>query len=483
MKKLKLYLFALILCFPVFSLQAQTITQSGVRLSSVEVDRLGDDMIINMSLSAINANLSSQEMLILTPEIRNINNMVVHTFAPIVIVGGTREKALNRAISFGTYEFPNPPQMIVKHNVVENVPVRLSLLYTQELHNARLVVNEERYGCACENEYNNQYELLNPILPPLFYPEYRVSYITPPVEEVKRRSETYSARLNFVVNRYEILRDFSNNAAVLAEVDKIVRELQNDKNLTISEFSVTGYASPEGNYNSNMKLSENRAKSFVNYLNTTYGIDPSMIKVDWKGEDWEGLRKVVQESLLASKDEILSIIDSESDIPTRERRLKQLSGGETYRMLLHDYYPPLRRNEYTISYIARNFDINEAKEQIRIKPSLLSLNEMFIVANSYPKNSKEFKETFDIAARIYPDDPVAQLNTATSILENGDADQAIQKLAGINSPEAWNNLGIAYTQKEDYDKAKEYFQRASNAGLKIASENASQLSQWLATQF
>ena len=36
---------------------------------------------------------------------------------------------------------------------------------------------------------------------------------------------------------------------------------------------------------------------------------------------------------------------------------------------------------------------------------------MFLVANSYDKGSDQFK-VFDIAVRLYPTDPIAQLNTA-----------------------------------------------------------------------
>ncbi|WP_029906735.1 DUF3868 domain-containing protein [Prevotella sp. 10(H)] len=483
MKKLKLYILAILISFPAFYMQAQVIVNSGIRFSSVEVNRNGNEILMKFSISSINANLGTQEMVVLTPAVKSATGSIIREFPPIVITGDVRAKALSRALGFGSYEFPVAPQLIIKESMTNDIPIMLNMPYSEELHNATLIVKEERIGCACENEYTNEYDLLRPILPPIFNPNYNVSYITPPVEEVKRRSETYNARLNFRLNRYEILRDFENNAAVLAEVDKVINEVRNDKNLTVNEFQITGYASPEGNFNSNMKLSENRAKSFVNYLNSTYNIDPSMIKVDWKGEDWDGLRKVVADLNIADKESVLDIIDNESNIDVRKNKLKQLSGGETYRMLLRDYYPPLRRNEYTISYIARNFDLNEAKEQIKTKPNLLSLNEMFIVANSYPKDSREFRETFDIATRIYPDSPIARMNTASSALERGETDMAISQLQGIDLPEAWNNLAIAYIKKKDYERARQYFQRASDAGLGIATENADQLSKWLDTQF
>jgi tetratricopeptide (TPR) repeat protein len=481
MKRINLYILVFTLLLPLTMVKAQIISPSGIEVDEVQIAREGNDMQIMLRINTGNINISSQEMIILTPLAMSADQTVMHSFSPIVITGSKRGKALNRALSFGSYEFPESPQLIVSKNNAQYIPLDLHLQYEEWMHDGILSVKEERIGCACENEGTNQYDISR-ILPPLFNPEYTLSYITPPVEEVKRRSETYSARINFKVNRYEILHDFKNNADVLSEIDQIIQEVRNDPNLTVSEFIITGYASPEGNYQSNMTLSENRAKSFVKYLSNTYAINPSTIKTDWKGEDWEGLREVVAGLNISDRQNILDIIDNESDILTRKNKLRQLSGGETYRMLLQDYYPPLRRNEYTISYVARSFSIDEAKELIKTKPQHLSLNEMFLVANSYQKNTEEFKQVFGIATRIYPDDPIARLNTATLSLENNEIDTAINQLETIDLPQAWNNLGVAYTQKKEYEKAKIYFDKAANAGLRIGTSNSEQLSKWLDSQ-
>ena len=70
-------------------------------------------------------------------------------------------------------------------------------------------------------------------MPPLAPPVYELSYVTPPVEPVKQRSETHSAYLNFEVGKSVLLRDFKDNATVLNEVNKIVTEVRNDKNLAL----------------------------------------------------------------------------------------------------------------------------------------------------------------------------------------------------------------------------------------------------------
>lgn len=477
MKKINIYIFILTLfSFPVF-INSQESKRYDIRAEQYQVQRIGDDIRMSFNLNLDNLDIPSQQMITITPVAKSADKTMSHEFPPIVITGGTRHKALNRSLEFGNFEFEKAPQLVVRHNngKPQNIPLTLELPYEEWLHEAELIFMENVTGCACKLEDSGMYNIAG-ILPPLFIPEYKLSYATPPVEEVKRRSETYSARINFELNKYKILYNFKNNAQILDEVDRIVKEIRSDKNLTITEFNVTGYASPEGVPQSNMVLSENRAYAFVAYLREKYDISPDMIKTDWRGEDWSGLRDVVADSFIDAKDQVLDVLDNESDVMVRKSKLKQLNGGTTYRMLLSEYYPPLRRNEYTISYIAKPFSIDEAKEIVRTKPQHLSENEIFLVANTYPKDSDEFKGIFDIAARIYPNNPYTQLNIMTLDAEKGNRNvELIQKLQQIDLPEAWNNLGVIYTQQGDFVKAEELFNRAANSGLKEAVWNKEQL--------
>lgn len=483
MKKIYFYITICTLLFSVSAVKAQVVnatTQDDLRIEDVQVNKEGNNVRIDMALNLDNVRLGSSQMIILTPVIRAADNSNFHRFQPIVFMGPGRDRTLQRAIDWEGFKFEDTPMIQTRrtNKRPQTIPVTLTTPYQEWFRGAELVMLETKSGCAYTTTRDTEYSTLMPILPVLVEPVYSYTYVTPPVEEVKQRSETHTARINFEVAKHNILRNYKNNAEVLADVDKVVNEIRNDQNLTVNELHITGYASPEGNEQSNMKLSENRAKAFVSYLTERYNIPASSMRTDWKGEDWDGLRKVVQESSLSNKSEILNVLD-ESNVAQRKTKLKQLNGGQTYRTLLNDYYPQLRRNEYTISFVAKPFSIDEAKVQMQTKPQYLSLNEMFLVANTYPKNSREFKEVFDTAVRLYPNNPVAQLNTGALELETGAVDNAIRRLEGVNLPEAWNNLGIAYAQKEDFRRAQEYFNRAAQAGNSVARTNAEQLQRYL----
>lgn len=482
MKKL-FYILTVFAGFAGASLQAQTVSPDGIAYSDLQVEKQGSQVTMSTVANLNNLQLKSQNMVILTPLLQSADKAHVIRFNPFVITGRARMKAIDREIGFGNNPFEQEPVVVFRHkkNQVESIPVTLTTPYESWMRNASLIMEANTTGCASCDVASNITPLSSRILPPLVTPTYELSYVVPPAEPVKQRSETHSAYLNFEVGKSVLLHDFKNNAAELSSVNKIVNEVRNDKNLKFTEFNITGYASPEGGYDYNMKLSENRAKAFATYMKDKENLPASLLKVNWEGEDWIGLRHAIKESNLADRDKILEVLNI-SDINKRKAQLRALNGGRTYRMLLDDYYPSLRRIDYTLAYIARPFDVNEAKQVIKTKPQYLSLNEMFLVANTYPKESPEFKEVFDIAVRLYPTDPVAQQNTAALEIERGATDAGIKRLEAINTPEAWNNLGVAYAKKKEYQQALEYFTKASNAGVEAATQNKNALSQWLDEQ-
>lgn len=482
MKKL-FYITTVLLCSAYGSMQAQVVSPDGIAYSDLQVKKEGSQVSLSTTANLNNMQLKSQNMVIITPVLQSADKAHSIKFDPFVITGKKRMKALDREMGFGAEPFEQTPTVIFRHkkNEAESIPMTLTVPYESWMRNASLIMQANTTGCASCDVASNITPLSSRILPPVVAPTYELSYVTPPAEPVKQRSETHSAYLNFEVGKSVLLHDFKNNAAELKEVNKIVSEVRNDKNLKFTEFNITGYASPEGGYEYNMKLSENRAKAFAAYMKDKEDMPASLMKVNWEGEDWIGLRQAVKASNLSNRDEILKVLEV-SDINKRKAQLKALNGGKTYRMLLDDYYPALRRIDYTLAYIARPFDVNEAKQVIKTKPQYLSLNEMFLVANTYPKESAEFKEVFDIAVRLYPTDPVAQQNTAALEIERGADDAGIARLQKINTPEAWNNLGVAYAKKKEYQQALDYFGKAANAGVKAAAQNRDELSKWLDEQ-
>ena len=127
----------------------------------------------------------------------------------------------------------------------------------------------------------------------------------------------------------------------------------------------------------------------------------------------------------------------------------------------------------------KNVDVNEAKEVIKRRPQNLSLNEMFMVANSYPVGSREFVEVFEIAVRMYPENDVANINAAAAALSQGNlvaAERYLNRLTVKNvQPEYDNAMGVLALLKEEYDTAENYLNTAARSGLEAAKNNLKEL--------
>ena len=110
----------------------------------------------------------------------------------------------------------------------------------------------------------------------------------------------------------------------------------------------------------------------------------------------------------------------------------QLHGGTPYRYLLKYIFPSLRVAICKVNYEVRDFSVEEAKEIIKTRPQNLSLNEMFLVANTYPTGSQEFIDVFETAVRMYPQSEIANINAATAALSRNDLVSAERYMGMVN---------------------------------------------------
>ncbi|WP_455773113.1 DUF3868 domain-containing protein [Porphyromonas asaccharolytica] len=315
-----------------------------------------------------------------------------------------------------------------------------------------------------------------------------VSFIRPAKEEAKVRSQSLSVRITFEVAKAEVLPNFANNRAELTRVDREIRPLltDHDSTYTVREASIYGYASPEGGYEYNRNLSESRAYGFRNYLERIYGMSRiPTFDVQGRGEDWEGLRKHIVESSLPERDEILRIIDRESlSYDARDQQLKRLRGGRTYKTLLGDIYPLLRRIDMTLQYGVRDFEQREVATIIETRPQDLSQREIYDLAHMRNSDAvaraqrSNYGREYDIAARYFPKDAIAQINASSAALIRGELEIAHLYLERVaQDPRAYNNLGVYHWMRQEYDQAADYFRRVPQESQEMAQRNLTQMLQ------
>ena len=449
-----------------------------------KVDKAADRVSVALDLILDDLRVGSNDLIILTPRIAQPDGSYEQLLEPIYIVGGTRDKALDRQLSFGhtpDYYAAAKPQSITRrqNGKAQTIHYSTTIPYSKAMRGAVLSIDEWLTGCADCDRGTATMTLLTPFVKAEPYrPTYVPTYIVPAAEPVKNRADKYSATIAFRLDKDNIDRNYKQNADVLDDVDSKVRSVIDNKDITLTGMTVEGWASPEGKAQYNKALSERRAKSFADYLSRTHGIKRSDMTIAGRGEDWAGVEKLVRESDLSYKADLQQIIDNYGG-DARDPTIRALQGGAPFRELVSDagLYAKVRRTDYAFAYTVRGFNLEEARQLIKTNPKLLSLNEMYLVADSYKVGSKEYDEAFRIAAEYFPNEPIALVNAAAARLTAGEVSEAVALLdrAGDQRAQALNNRGIALALTGKYDEAEKCFSEAVSKGDKRAAENLAEL--------
>ena len=471
MKKILIYsVLCLIAALPV---SAQKFYKDAINITNASLWQQGESLYINMQMDMRNLKVSNERTLTLTHVLTGTDNSVV--LPEIVINGRRRQKAYLRAMALD-----KTTNMEIPYNTQEVLNYTQVIPYEPWMENAYLNLEEDLCGCGGHQEVLTQEMIMNGVstetkrlaaLQPV------PSYIQPKAEVVKARSEQYEAHLDFPVGKSVILPDFMNNQTELRNIREMFNKVQNDKKLTIAGVYIEGFASPEGPLKLNEQLSKSRAEALKKYLSVHEQIPANLYNVSFGGENWEGLVKVLEASNTKEKTEFLNIIRNTSDIARRKEEIKRVGGGAPYRTMLKELYPALRKVNCRIDYTIANFKVDEGKEIIKTQPQYLSLNEMYLVANSYPKGGDDFIKVFDIAVRMYPDDEVANLNAAAVALSKKDLPDARKYLDKSNkqTAEYANNNGIYYLLSGNKDQAIVEFTKAARNGNEAARYNLEEI--------
>ena len=413
--------------------------------------------------------LGSRTLLTLTPKLVSEDGTQTYAF-PAVSVGGR-----NRQIMWQRHNIAGAQPVYHKNGSAQTISLALAAPNVAWVKKAHLVVDEQVQGCAGCEQGEMRYKLLDRLVKEEYRPKFTTVFVTPKPEPVKTRSDRFIARFNFRVNRSELLPELGNNRVEFARVDSVAKAILLNTDVKVKNVSIDGYASPEGTDAGNLKLSQNRALSFADYLRRTYKLSRGVLNGVGHGSDWEGLRNsVIADANVPNKQGVLDILGAASNNEVRKTNLRKLDAGQPYAYLLANHYPPLRRTEYQFTYTVRDFNLEEAIQRIYSNPSLLSLNEMYLVANHYAAGSAERRNALETAQRVYPNAPESRFNALAYRMAQGEQVNEEQFLVNYTaSPEKWNNLGVYYGLRKDYARAKECFSRAGN--LPAAQANLTEL--------
>lgn len=304
----------------------------------------------------------------------------------------------------------------------------------------------------------------------------QVAFIVPKKEE-KRRRRQGKAYLDFQAGRSVIVPNFRRNPEELQKIDDAVKDVVNNNDAVLQGLYVEGFASPEGSFALNERLSHERATALKEYIRNKFSLNDNLFKVSSSAEDWQGLEVLVKASDLKNQDKILEIITSMDAPDKKELALKRVNGGTSYRIMLKDMFPELRRVEYQIDYTVRDYGVEESRSLLETRPGDLSQLELYNLALDFGKNSKEYRSILmELIPLHFNENKTAANNAAAAMLENKEMVTAARYLekAG-DSAEALNNQGVVLLLEGELDKAEEFFLQAQKAGNEAAVHNLKEI--------
>lgn len=472
MKKTNIF-SACILAICPLSVIGQTHYLENLVLENKIVEKVGHDVCVNADIRLDEMNLNSQQSLLLVPVLVSADGSQEVKLRAVILEGKVRNKVTERKLALGTITDDGSMRIKRQNGKPQVIEYNAEVPFSRWMVNGRLEMRGYITGCG---ECSEGDEILSAgSILPYKAPVLTASpFIQPEEEEIKHRAENKTARLEYSRDSYAVLPNYRTNRAELDSVQHSLTLVKENPNLKVTGIYITGYASPEGLKTYNERLSKYRAQTFAEYIQKhNKDLDKDMWHVSWKGEDWDGfIVQVEQAEDWKARDMVQNAIaQCNDDTDGCEWKIRQQLSTDDYRYLIDELYAPLRRNEYRIEYNVRNFTLEEAKEILNTRPSLLSVAEIQRVADSYGRNSEGYRKALNIAVRTYPDNIAARNNAALAAIETEHYDDAIALLKNTDNGALLNMLGVAYWKNNQPVEAKTALRKASDSCYTPATEN------------
>ena len=473
----QIYKNLFIVCVAALSISASqaqnAVTTNGVRISDIEMERSGNHLNVGMTLDMSDLHVRSNRSLQITPIVTNGNEIYQ---LPAVVIDGRRRSIVHKREEM---EFVDPTNTYIRrYNRTEQATeYDVQVPYEAWMDNSELILREEWTSChdaALSEELIAIAEISQPQSQPSTTTPTssistlpRMAYAIPTTSDATQ-SEQSSIDILFAVNQSNINAAFMDNKE---QIDELRKALANSSD--IKEIHLTGYASPEGPYEFNKALAARRAESVKKYLaNNNLGTTTDVVVHSYPA-NWDEVKRLLNDTYIENWQGITAIIDDTSISAADKNSAIRKKYPVEYEFMLRSWYPKLRMTDITINHKKRDLSVNEAKRILRNNPSQLSLEDIYMIALTYEKGSKEWDEIILLAVENYPQSPEARVNAANVAMANGDYAKAAQYLQGLptNMPEAINSRGILAMSQGNYAEALNLFEQAQRAGVSEAAYN------------
>jgi hypothetical protein len=165
------------------------------------------------------------------------------------------------------------------------------------------------------------------------------------------QSLTTEKSIEFRVGQSDIDPSYRSNSARISEIISFFNNVKADTTVSILNVRFRGSASPEGSYQINRRLADQRRTAIEKLVRHNIELPESAITRDTGYIAWDDLRHWVDNSPTPYKDEVLQILDQEPEyvpygislsVDSRIKKLKELRGGQCWNFIYLNYFDEMR---------------------------------------------------------------------------------------------------------------------------------------------
>ena len=264
------------------------------------------------------------------------------------------------------------------------------------------------------------------------------------------------ADILYAINSSVVGRKATDTEDIKAFKENVVAQQSNDR--ASQKLYVHGYASPDGPEKFNDKLSAARSESGHKAAEKVLADTGMSLDVASYGEDWEGFKELVAASNIEDKNIILQVLGRYDSSTQREAEIKNMSA--VFTQLKKDILPKLRRAQMVNSTDIKGKTDAEMAALINAGRLDELTNEELLHMAEVLEDVKAKVTVLEYTAKKF-NDARAYCNLGVAYAQLGDGQKAlanIEKAAqmGLNNNEVNNNLALAHLANGNVAKAQQY---------------------------
>ncbi len=380
---------------------------------------------------------SKRSRLFITPTVV-VGDSVVGEYEPLVLDASIYRKKTRRKEVLHGYVDPYAEQVVAYGPLSKPGVVHYndSIEVTEDADRGRILAVISNDGCGqCTGV--DTIEVATISYPPVVIDPANLlkdAWITPEfVVREKVHHGKGESRLQFVVDKWDIVMDMADNRAELTNMLNTLRPILSDSLTTVTSLNIFGSASAEASYKHNVMLANNRANAAKNWLSAELNLPRKVRDIIRVGAAPEGWEPVVQ-AMIAANDPDSTLVRElmiKYPGPTDDAAEKYIRRLACWPRIRQNYLAKDRKVIYDYSWTVKSF--TNDKEMIEIfstRPDALNEEEFLHVAELAKDNSSRL-QVYEELLKYFPESATGISNLAYLYVAAGNHDKAIALLAPV----------------------------------------------------